>query len=176
MIRVLFVCTANICRSPYLELRARQLIGPELADFASGGTHSFPDQEMDPLMAAELADRGGDPSGHRSRQVSNDLLVWADAILGVTADHRTTLLGQRPDLARKTFTVGQFLRGAEAIEDSGDLVLSAFRRRGGMPAIDDLADPYGRGPEAAAACATRADEYLNRLHKVLQRGAQGVEE
>ena len=30
-IRMLFVCTANICRSPYLELRARQLLGPTRA-------------------------------------------------------------------------------------------------------------------------------------------------
>lgn len=175
MIRVLFVCTANISRSPYLERRGRQLIGSELAAFASAGTHSFPDHEMDPMMAAELAARGGDPLGHRSRQISPDLLVWADVILGASAEHRTAVLGQRPDLARQVFTVGQFLRAARPVRDPQDLIRSAFRFRGGMPAADDLADPYGRGRVAASACAVQADEYLVRLGAVLQQAA-GVDD
>lgn len=172
MIRVLFVCTANISRSPYLERRGRQLIDSEFAAFASAGTHSLPDREMDPMMVAELAARGGDPSGHRSQRLCPDLLAWADVILGVSAEHRTAVLGQRPDLARQVFTVGQFLRAAQTVRDPQDLVSSAFRFRGGTPAADDLADPYGRGRVAASACAARADEYLLRLRAVLQQPAR----
>ena len=37
-LRVLFVCTANIARSPYLEVRARQLAGPGVGvEFGSAG-------------------------------------------------------------------------------------------------------------------------------------------
>ena len=53
--RVLFVCTANICRSPSMELMARALVGDgtDLA-FASAGTHGFVDHEMDATMAAAV--------------------------------------------------------------------------------------------------------------------------
>lgn len=175
MIRVLFVCTANISRSPYLERRGRQLIDPELAAFASAGTHSFPGHEMDPMMVAELAARGGDPAGHRSRQLSHDLLAWPDVILGASAEHRTAVLGQRPDLVRQVFTIGQFLRAVQTAQDPQNLVRTAFRFRGSMPAADDLADPYGRGRVAATACAAQADEYLLRLRAVLQQTA-GVDD
>ena len=40
-LRVLFVCTANICRSPAMELIARDLAGPTpTSSFSSAGTHA----------------------------------------------------------------------------------------------------------------------------------------
>ena len=53
-IRVLFVCTANICRSPYLELRARQLLGPDSGvEVSSAGTQRVR------RVAGERHDGGG---------------------------------------------------------------------------------------------------------------------
>ena len=41
-LHVLFVCTANICRSPFMEMAARELAGPDAAvEFSSAGTHGF---------------------------------------------------------------------------------------------------------------------------------------
>ena len=42
---VLFVCTANICRSPFMELLARELT-PEGAVYSSAGTRGFTDAPM----------------------------------------------------------------------------------------------------------------------------------
>ncbi len=84
-LKVLFVCTANICRSPFMELVARQLAGPDAAvEFSSAGTHGFRDHPMDDVMAGTLAaprhrrprllpeppadlgaDRAGRPGAHR---------------------------------------------------------------------------------------------------------------
>src|SRR4029077_11961102 len=51
-IRVLFVCTANICRSPYLELRARQLFGPDAGvEVSSAGTDGFDAAPVSDTMA-----------------------------------------------------------------------------------------------------------------------------
>ena len=54
-LRVLFVCTANICRSPFLELTARQLAsGSTDVQFASAGTQGFTDHAMDEVMTQTL--------------------------------------------------------------------------------------------------------------------------
>ncbi len=47
-LNVLFVCTANICRSPYMELTARHLAGDAAVTFASAGTHGFDDRADGP--------------------------------------------------------------------------------------------------------------------------------
>ena len=53
---MLFVCTANICRSPFLELTARRLSGPGSGvEFSSAGTHGFDSHAMDDVMVATLA-------------------------------------------------------------------------------------------------------------------------
>ena len=54
-LRVLFVCTANICRSPYIELLARQAVG-ETGDieFGSAGTHATDGSPINPDQAAVL--------------------------------------------------------------------------------------------------------------------------
>src|SRR6185312_17262972 len=78
-IRVLFVCTANICRSPYLELRARQLLGPDSGvEVASAGTHGFDAEPVSDTMAAEFARWGTDASLFRSRIVTGGMIDEAD--------------------------------------------------------------------------------------------------
>lgn len=168
---ILFVCTANISRSPYLERRAASMIDPQVAVFSSGGTQNHPGRPMDPLMADLLVQRGGQPSGHVSKPVSPAQLQWASLVLTATSAHRQDLLNSRPDLARKLFTLAQFVEAAEAAGPTPDLIPAAFRMRGGPRASDDLADPYGLGAEAARTCAGAADAYLVRLAAVLNAGS-----
>ena len=47
-LNVLFVCTANICRSPFMEITARELAGQDApVEFSSAGTHGFREYPMD---------------------------------------------------------------------------------------------------------------------------------
>ena len=58
---VLFVCTANICRSAFAERWAGHLLGGDTSvGVASAGTHGYVDAPMDPPMAEELQARGAD--------------------------------------------------------------------------------------------------------------------
>ena len=58
-LHVLFVCTANICRSPWMELASRHLVGDlKELEFSSAGTHGFRDRAMDPVMAAHARAAG----------------------------------------------------------------------------------------------------------------------
>jgi sulfate adenylyltransferase len=163
-LRVLFVCTANICRSPFMELTARELAGPDAAaTFASAGTHGFREHPMDAAMAETLAARGLASDDFLSRPLTSDLIEEADLVLTAEASHRTFILDDHPATFRKVFTLGQFAEAVRALspELSGrDLLRAAGQNRGGAVSRLDVRDPYGRGPEAAEACAGQIDELL----------------
>lgn len=163
---MLFVCTANISRSPFLEFRARTLVRVPGIEFASGATQGVTGQSLDPQMLEELAKRGIDGSTHRSKPVSSQQVAWADLILTATREHREVLLRRHAGIVMKTLTLGQFLAAAEKAP-STDPVRAAFSRRSAALREDDIPDPYGRGSRAAADCALHCDELLLRLGRVL---------
>lgn len=164
-LRVLFVCTANICRSPYMELRARQLVGPDAhVTFASAGTRGFDSAEMDADMAATLTRRGASgTSSFHSRPFKSELLLHADLVLTAEAAHRQFILDDHPGAFRKVFTLGQFAEAVgatDAILSGRDLLAAVAERRGAADVATDVADPYRRGPEAAEAAAKAIDDLL----------------
>ena len=163
-LRVLFVCTANICRSPYLELRARQLLGPDAGvEVSSAGTHGFDASPVSDTMEAEFARWGTRVDGFRSRPATGEMIDAADVVLTAEAAQRTRLLEERPGAFRKVFTLGQFVASAEAADPSlhGRALLHALESRR-LPASpdQDIADPYRRGPEAARRAAVTMERML----------------
>src|SRR5690606_26727935 len=51
-LKVLFVCTANICRSAYAEVAARRLLGDRTdLEFTSAGTHGHDGEPLNAEMA-----------------------------------------------------------------------------------------------------------------------------
>lgn len=169
-VRILFVCTANICRSAYAEVLSRHLLGDDdSVAVSSAGIHGFVDHPIDDDMAAALAERGIDPSGFRSRRLTFDMVDSADLVLTAETKHRQYLLDDRPAAFRRLFTLGQFEQVlAEQADDVRGRELLAAASRGLKPArpADDVVDPYRRGPDAAAVAA----EHIERIVRpALQR-------
>jgi sulfate adenylyltransferase len=176
-LKVLFVCTANICRSPYMELAARRLVeqtGGEL-DISSAGTHGFTDREMDDLMAAALTDAtGASSAGFRSRPLTRDLVAEADLVITAEATHRSFILDDDPGAFRKVFTLGQLAEsigeldaGLEERLDRAALLQALGERRGTASPELDVADPYRRGTQAAQRAAEHIDSLLRVVVPVL---------
>jgi len=162
-LRVLFVCTANICRSAYAEVRSRQLLGEGWGiEVSSAGTHGWVDHPMDAYMAAELRARGADPSGFRSRRLTAQIVKDADLILTMEVKHRDFILDEWPGAFKKTYTLHQFADIASAAPDLDmrRLIAEAPRLRKAPGASGDVPDPYGRGADAATACAMQLDALL----------------
>ncbi len=96
--RVLFVCTGNICRSPMAAAIARRLLdrrGRPDVEVASAGTAAWdgaPASEGAYLVALE---HDLDLSAHRARQLTSDLGAGADLVLGMSPHHvdRAAALG-----------------------------------------------------------------------------------
>jgi sulfate adenylyltransferase len=165
--RVLFVCTANICRSPYMERFARSLDVPGV-EFTSAGTHGFDEHPMDPPMSDRLAGQGIDASDFRSRHVTPRLIAEADLVLTAEAAHRSAILEESPEAVRKVFTLGQAARLAAeqpAPLTPHDLVAALAERRTAPEVADDVADPYRRGDEAIATAAEGIASLLRRVFR-----------
>lgn len=176
-LHVLFVCTANICRSAYAELFARHLLGDTPAvSVASAGTHGFHEQPIDPPMAAQLTSRGIASDTFRSRPLTMAMVERVDLVITAEQVHRRFILDDRPEAFRRIFTLGQLARtfdeaGAELSGLHGRELLAAlpgrFRSAGDA---DDLPDPYRRGEEVAAQTAARLDDMLATVVRRLRPG------
>lgn len=105
---ILFVCTANIARSPYAEHRARRLVQGDRGwrSSAQGPLHQrrVPGtrwRAMDDAVLRELKQRGFAASGHRSRPVDLELIEEADLALAVEFAQRIRLLDSWPAAASR---------------------------------------------------------------------------
>ncbi|KRE43447.1 protein tyrosine phosphatase [Knoellia sp. Soil729] len=167
-LHVLFVCTANISRSPYAERRAVQLLGapppPEAAlRVSSAGVPGFPGREMDPEMGARLRERGADHLGHVSRSVSAQILADVDVVVTMEYAHRMRIATSWPEHAPKVFGLQQLTDALERVPTSasGRAALEGALALARPDSLSwDVADPYRRGRKAARAAAAEIDEAL----------------
>jgi protein-tyrosine-phosphatase len=140
MPRVVFVCTANICRSPVAEALfaewLRKHAVPGDWQVSSAGTWAEPGVPASAYTIEVLAERGLNLAQHRSRRVERELVEQADLLLCLTRSQREALQAEFPRLAGRI------------------QLLSALTG----PAYD-IADPYG-GPRAGYVAMV---EELQRL-------------
>ena len=113
-LHVCFVCSGNICRSPYAEGLLRHLLAAEglgeRARVSSAGTLGIYDVPAHARMIEEAARRGFDLSAHRSQGLEEAQLESCDYILGLAHGHVEELCARYPALAQRTFLFGAFPR------------------------------------------------------------------
>jgi sulfate adenylyltransferase len=170
-LKILFVCTANICRSASLEVLARHTHPSPDVVFESAGTHGFVDAPLDPAMAAALPP-GLETSAFRSRPLTPAMVEQADLVLTMEAAHRDFILRDQPQLFRKVYTLGQFAQAVAKAPtglDREELLAHIGATRGPADPTLDVLDPYRRGPEAASGCVARLEELLHAVLPALTR-------
>ena len=160
--RILFVCTGNICRSPTAERLAQALCeerGISGCSFSSGGTRAVVGHPIHAEAAKVVSELGGDPSSFSAQRFTPRLAARADLILTMTLDHRRQVLETVPSRLRQTFTLQEcallvFEHGARTIGD-----LSAKRSCVPARSLIDIPDPIGCSREVFA----RVGEEIARL-------------
>jgi protein arginine phosphatase len=107
MVRILFVCTGNTCRSPMAEaiLRSKGLPNVEVK---SAGVYAMDGMQASGHAQAVLTDNEI-AHNHLSKMLTEQEVKWATYILTMTAAHRDTILHNLPDAAGKTFTLKEFI-------------------------------------------------------------------
>jgi protein-tyrosine phosphatase len=142
--KILFVCTANICRSPMAEAIFDALADDTGLPFRaeSAGTAALVGRPMAPEAVAALAEAGIYREAHRARQVSGGMLEEAELVLVMSARHAVK--------------VRQFRRDPP----SGIHVLPEYAT--GVPG-EEIADPYGHTITTYRAVLRQLYEYVGHV-------------
>jgi protein-tyrosine phosphatase len=185
-VRILTVCTGNICRSPYAHLalqHALEEVRPGSFIVASVGTQAMIGNPVDPGSAGILDWRGIDSSGFAARQISERMLDDIDIVLPLEVAHRRVVLSYSPRHLKRAFTLKEFARlldsaearepwsqrlaGLATPEERWAALPSHLARERGLSRVadgaDDIADPYRRPQAAFDAMATEVDSAIERI-------------
>lgn len=106
--RILFVCTGNICRSPMGELLLPRFIPDPDIVTDSAGTRGLPRHPIDSHSAALLAHANIDSSMFRSKRITPQIANDADLILCFEPHHITDVVTLAPRAGRYTFLLTDF--------------------------------------------------------------------
>ena len=169
--RLLFVCTGNICRSPFAEILTRHLLRGRLGgraaqafSISSAGVQAVVGSAMHPDSRAQLEPwnlHGAHAEGFVARQLRSSMIEQAHLVLGATPRHRSAVVAQCSAALPITFSLREFARLAAAV-DPGQLpahpvarmhaLVELTRLQRGLvpvePGAHDIPDPMGRPFEA----------------------------
>jgi protein-tyrosine phosphatase len=118
---VLFVCTANVCRSPMAEYLFKSKLArmgiEHLWRVESAGTWALRAQPAASIAVELLSLRGINMDGHRSRGVSREMLASFDLILTMEKGQKEALQVEFSEHKDRIFLLTELVEGCEDIED-----------------------------------------------------------
>lgn len=152
-LRVLTVCTANICRSPVAErVFQRQFDRAGVhAVVRSAGTHGG-ELAIAPEVVKAAAEIGIDLSDHRSRRLSAAIVRSADLIVAMNREHLRAVVELDSSSWPVTFTLKELYRRSKLLDAASMSIEDWIIRMNvgrritdllGNSTDDDLDDPYG---------------------------------
>ena len=176
-IRVLFVCTANVCRSPMAAalLRARLTgRGPTVAA-ASAGTDAFP-MAGDKRAQRVMSELGVAMAHETARSITPELLAHdgRDLVITMTHEHLRAVVLIDGSAWHRTFQFRDLVARAAIAgprgrhEDVCDWVRRLARERTASELFrespaEDVADPFRRSMARYRETAAELDELVSRL-------------
>ena len=143
--KVLFVCTANVCRSPMAAAISTALAEEQRVPWraTSAGVKALVGEGMSPRAVAALEEIGVYSREHQARQVDPLMLQEADLVLAMTPKHADILRRLSTPNSGKVHTLVAFVNGATDGE--------------GIP------DPYGQSMLAHRASVRQLISYLGEV-------------
>ena len=147
---ILVVCDGNICRSPYVELKLKQLLAAAPDRITSRSAGMLPrNRRQSPQVAIDAAARRGvSMTQHRSQYAFDASVNAASIILIFDCVNQRSLLSRYPALHDRIFFLGELLHA------DGKTV--------------EISDPIGRSAAGFDATYAQIDICLQRLAEVVQ--------
>ena len=151
--KVLFICTGNICRSPMGELllpNSCPILNPTVRAHA-GSSH-----EIAPNSKRLLDQHGIDSSSFRAKRVTPQIAQGSDLILCFEHEQRKEIAVIAPTAARKTFLINDFANMCVYCKEQGymggntrqekleSVIDNASMIRPMIPDTNNVEDPIGK--------------------------------
>jgi protein-tyrosine-phosphatase len=170
--RVLFVCTANICRSPTAELIARRRFGEDRLLFRSAGFlesgESCPAELVNVLRAREI-----DAAAHRSYTLDEESVQAADLLFTMEGSHvqKATMLSPEAfakivPLKEAASVISELTGRAGTVVTVEQFVEELNRDRDPRQYLGtrwDVADPYGGRAKQYRAAVEEIDQLVQTV-------------
>lgn len=158
--KVMFVCTGNICRSPMGELMFPHFFSDPDLQVDSAGTQGLINHEIDPSSGKLMERDGIDASRFRSKRLTPQLARESDLIICFTKHQQRQIVSIAPTVSRRTITLSDLAALCEYCAQHGLLEGNTYEERL-ESALDqaslvrpqvgetvDIADPYRKEFEA----------------------------
>ena len=188
-LRILTVCTGNICRSALAEVLLRTELEPSGVVVHSAGTHALVGSGMPPEQQRIALGRGAAAEmvdAHRAQQLVEPLVADADLVIAMTKAHRRYAMRLVPAQLRRIFTAVEFAQlsaqltdeqlaaiassgGASQRERFDALVFALDARRSAGTDDEDIVDPYRRSAGMYEQSAQQLAPVLREVTRVVRR-------
>ncbi len=145
-IKIAFICTGNICRSPYAEAKMRSLLNQlnlNRFEISSYGTSTTAGKKVDPFALQIARSKGIDLSSHRTKQITAEIIKEMDLIIFMGTPHYLALKKLDRNSPQKSIYLGSIL-----LSKTPEYLID---------------DPYGHDPGVFAFCYQTIDYALSLL-------------
>ncbi len=125
---ILFICTANICRSPMAEYYLKHLVEKSDLSYRIGSAGFFDSGiRISENSRIVLDENNIDASQHISTQINEQLIRDSWLVLTMTTQHKLYLLDSFPNSINKVFTLSEFTSFNMDIDDPYGLDIYFYR-------------------------------------------------
>lgn len=153
----LFICSGNVCRSPFAEHVARKVARKR--EFFSAGMKVSKSNPPPPEAVVAAEEFGVKLDGHRSREITPDMVESFDMVLAMEASQFQGLKKAYSDLSGKIFLLPFY-------EEAPDKKGNWFYRY-------NIEDPYGKSLEAFQNCFRRIEICIQGLFRTMEKIEDG---
>lgn len=143
---VLFICTANVTRSPAAEVMFKSIAEKSGEEWQadSAGIKAYNGSPANTVMAMILHQRGLKLHNHKSKRITTNLLQRFQWFVVMEKSHRDTLLEIAPHLSERVFIMRE-LAGTQDLD------------------VPDMPDPTGKDPEDYRELMTILDVEIQKV-------------
>ena len=151
--RILFVCTGNICRSAmahgYMQKRVKDLGVQDDYIIESAGTSAYTGDRATDFAIEAMKKYNTDLVNHRATYIEEADVQDADIVMCMTEAHKIRVLNKYPNMTGKVYTIKEYI---------------------GEKGYIDIDDPWGYDMNVYTSCAKEVVYYVDKLIEKISRG------